>query len=159
MLFRSGEYMKNAIRYYYNLYADNIHQVEKQYRFKIEKENYVLYPVDIAIEDMNDIYQLSEQLINRGIMCHKIILNQQNQIVTLINQIPFVLMKTHFYKPEPVILNDCLHLTQYAVHVGENGRLKRSQWYQLWTQKIDYLEYQLSQFGKKFPVIDRKSVV
>lgn len=145
--------MKNAISYYYNLYAENIHQVEKQYRFEINGETYILQPVDIEINEVNEEYKLSEQLYQYGILCHRMILNQQNQLITIINQLPYILLKTHFHKPEQVILNDCMYLTQFSFREDPKSILRRDQWFQLWTKKIDYMEYQISQFGKKFPII------
>lgn len=145
--------MKNAIRYYYNLYVENIHQADQQYRFQIEQDHYLFIVVDLSLEEVMEVYQLSTQLLQHGVLCHEIILNQQNQVVTIINQKPYVLLKMRFYKNDLVILNDCFYLTQYGIEANKSDLLKRNDWYQLWTLKIDYLEYQVSQFGKKFPIV------
>lgn len=145
--------MKNAIRYYYNLYVENIHQADQQYRFQIGEDHYLFMFVESSLDEIMEIYRFSTQLLHYGVFCHEIILNQQNQVVTMINQKPYVLLKMYHYKNDPVILNDCLDLTQYGIEVNKSDFLKRNDWYQLWTLKIDYLEYQISQFGKKFPMI------
>ncbi len=145
--------MKNAIRYYYNLYVENIHQADQQYRFQIGQDHYLFIVVDLSLEEVMEVYHLSTQLLQHGVLCHEIILNQQNQVVTIINQKPYVLLKMRFYKNDLVILNDCFYLTQYGIEANKSDLLKRNDWYQLWTLKIDYLEYQVSQFGKKFPIV------
>ena len=39
------------------------------------------------------------------------------------------------------------------IETGKYKNLEKYNWYDLWTKKIDYIEYQLSQFGKKHPII------
>ena len=54
--------MKNAIRYYYNLYVENIHQADQQYRFQIGQDHYLFVVVDLSLEEVMEVYQLSTQL-------------------------------------------------------------------------------------------------
>lgn len=48
-------------------------------------------------------------------------------------------------------LSDILFLNSFEL--SNNDRLKRNNWIELWSDKNDYLEYQISQIGKKYPLI------
>lgn len=145
--------MKNAINYYYNLYPDNIHQANKQFRFMVNNEKYFLLPFQRNPEDINYLYDVCLQLLQRNIYCHQIVMNIDKKLITIINNNPYVLLKVYVDNHQIVTINDIILFSNNAVNLNFNNILKRDNWYQLWTQKIDYFEYQVSQFGKSFPLI------
>lgn len=145
--------MKNALHYYYGLTIQNIHQTNKQYFFQIDKSRYVLIPVERNLEELKQIYQLTQILRSRGLYCHEIILNNTGQIITYINQIAYILFKISVKEDDVVILSDLILFQDKTKNLGEFSLLKRDDWYQLWTNKIDYFEYQVSQLSKKHPRI------
>lgn len=143
--------MKNALSYYYGLDVDNIHQKDKTFYFKYENFEYILIKIDnINIEI---IYEMATKLNQIGILCHQIILNNNKQVATKINDEDYVLMKT-FTTKEKINLNDIINFNN--INYVEDKKLTFVDWYTLWTEKIDYFEYQISQIGKKYPII-RKS--
>ncbi len=141
--------MKNAISYYYNITADVIHQTEKTFKFTSNKENYILTPCDR--EDIESVYELSCELIKRGVLCHQIILNNSNLIITIINDIPYVLMKI-LVDDIKIKLNDIIIFNNIIIN-SKLDNLRRDNWFKLWCEKIDYFEYQINQIGKKYPII------
>ena len=76
--------MKNAIYYYYNLVPDDIHQINKMYYFYYNNIRYSLVLYEGDSENLNDVYTLHINLINKGIYVHQIILNRDNGIITFI---------------------------------------------------------------------------
>ena len=86
--------MKNIIYYYYNLVPEDIHQTKERYYFKQNNNHYslVLYEGDFSI--LNDIYILHNSLINKGIYIHQIIPNKDQNIISLIDGRPYILLKT-----------------------------------------------------------------
>lgn len=143
--------MKNALSYYYGLDVNNIHQKDKTFYFKYENFEYILIKTDnINIEI---IYEMATKLNQIGILCHQIILNNNKQVATKINDEDYVLMKT-FTTKEKINLNDIINFNN--INYVEDKKLTIVDWYTLWTEKIDYFEYQISQIGKKYPII-RKS--
>lgn len=145
--------MKNTLQYYYGLVTTNIHQFNKRYSFRIEKENYVFMPCDRSVDELKELHQISKLLIRNGIYCHEIILNNSGSMITFINQIPYILMKTYVKQDDIIILSDLIHFQNKTQNMSNSPLLKRNDWYALWTNKIDYFEYQVSQLSKKYPRI------
>lgn len=115
--------MINTIKYYYNLDAKNINQVNDDYYFN----NYILklYYKEIDIE-------LYNYLINNNYYVHQIIYNRNNEFITNINNKPYILLK--------IISSDKISmelLSKYNIHLNNK---KIPNWDILWTTKIDYIE-------------------
>lgn len=144
--------MKNAIFFYYNLNPITITERNKIFEFQLQNNSYVLIPCTRTNEEVEVLYKLSILLYERGIPVHQIVLNKDNQLVTFINQIPYVLFRVYIQKDIPLIMNDILNFQKLTEGITVNN-LPLADWYQLWTQKIDYLEYQMSEFGKKYPLL------
>lgn len=143
--------MKNALSYYYGLDVTNIHQKDKTFYFQYENYEYILIPC--YIEQVDTIYELSSKLNQVGIYCHQIILNNNNSILTRVNDDNYILMRI-FTSKDKIGLNDIINFNN--INYMNDNKLKVDNWYILWTEKIDYFEYQISQIGKKYPLI-RKS--
>lgn len=145
--------MKNAIYYYYQLSTNYVHQTDKKYRFFVGESEYLLIPVDLPLNLIYPIYQLTIQLYQRNVYCHQFIPNKNGELVTYINQMPYILLRIYYHDNRLITIDDITTFTNQAKYLMEIPELKRNNWYQMWTEKIDYFEYQISQFGKKFPII------
>ena len=144
--------MKNAIIYYYNLNPINIHQSNKQFRFSIDNDEYILMPYNRHVDEINYLNDLCSQLHQKQIYCHQFVPNNNHTFITYINNVPYVLLKIYVNSKDKIILNDIMDFTNIVI--SNNYKvLRRDNWFELWTNKIDYFEYQVSQFGKKFPLI------
>ena len=88
--------MKNAIQYYYNLITYDIRHLGKRYRFKANNSEYLLMVCDYSLEELEEIYQLNLFLISMNIYTHQIILNKDGNMITYINQEPYILMHMIF---------------------------------------------------------------
>lgn len=139
--------MKNAINYYYNLYPENIHQTEKGYYFVINQTRYFLIKYIGDPKDIQKIYEMHLYLLNQNFYIHPIVLNIQNQILTYINNEPYILMITIYYNNK-INISDITSFIKIA-----NSKIEIPNWGELWAQKNDYLEYQISMLGKKHPLI------
>lgn len=143
--------MKNTLSYYYGIDVNSIHQKNKKFYFKFEDYEYCFVPCDK--ENIEYIYNLSNQLIQSGIYCHQIIKNNNQSIITKVNNDDYVLMKI-FVETKDIDINDIINFNN--LKYVDNNELVYPDWYELWTEKIDYFEYQISQIGKRLPII-RKS--
>ena len=139
--------MKNALNYYYNLNIDNIHQKNKNYYFKVNNLQYML--LECVNEEINDIYSLNVYL-TKNYPFYKIILNKDNKVITIINETNYILLEINNNIKE-LNLNEIIKINNISI-VNLN-KLRRDNWYTLWTNKIDYFEYQINQIGKKYPII------
>ncbi len=145
--------MKNAISYYYNLYPNDIHQIDNKYYFIIDDSYYVLTIYTRDIKELEDIYKLSNDLLKNGIYNHQIILNKDNSILTTVNNIPYILMRLYDDMKKDVELEHLITFSTITNYIEKNKKLRRENWSELWSNKIDYFEYQVNQFGKKYPII------
>lgn len=146
--------MKNAIQYYYGLYPTDIHQTKNGfYEFEIDGISYNCIPFNRSFEELEEIYKISIQLFEKGVYCHQLVQNMEGKIITIINRIPYVLLKIFITSKEHVTIYDIMFFSRLTVKDTEKSLLVRNQWKKLWSNKNDYLEYQVSQFGKGFPKI------
>lgn len=148
--------MKNALQYYYNLNPESIHQINKDYRFIIGNNIYMMYNLETITSEIYQIYELNKSLSQSNILCNKIILNVAEQIVTQIDNSSYILVAISFINRD-IKFEDLYLFSNLYVNVSNYKELDKSDWYSLWTNKIDYIEYQVSQFGKDYPLI-RKSI-
>lgn len=96
------------------------------------------------ISNLNIIYNY---LISKNIYCHEIINNKEQKIITIINNKPYILLKVHYNNNSPININNII---SYNIQIDNN---KKCDWYKLWCTKIDYYEYQIREYGKKYPLI------
>ena len=143
--------MKNNIMYYYKLNIDNIYQSNDYFYFDIGNERYELVIYTRDIKEQQAIYELNRKMLMSNILVHEIILNKDNYIVTIINNIPYILYKIYINKDKEISLSELTYLSNYNFEYDDI--LKRDNWNILWGKKIDYLEYQINQMGKKYPIL------
>ena len=105
-----------------------------------------VYPI------IESIYELNQQLIYRNMYYHKIITNKDNSVITMLENKPFVMLKLSPVKDMPITIFD-IKGTDVVTINKKLEQLVRFNWTTLWENKIDYFEYQVNQFGKRYPKI------
>ena len=135
--------MRNAIRYFYNLYCDNVVKINDNYKITFDNSLYYLILFDGDINLIKNIYDFFN---NNSLYCHEIILNKDNNIITNINNKLYIFIKIHTIIKK-ISYEDIIN---FNILVLKN---QKCNWYKLWCDKIDYYEYQMSQFKKKYPLL------
>lgn len=141
--------MKNAINYYYNLESISIHQTKDSYQIQTEDANYLLVTTERSLEELKDLYYITVYLANHNLFVHEMIYNKNQSFITFLNGKSYVLLKIHVSDNSPVTLNHILMFSN--IPIVDNYKTLDRDWYQLWTEKVDYLEYQMSEVGIKYP--------
>lgn len=137
--------MKNVLSYYYNMTPSRFKRVGNNYHFKYEYNNYILYYFDSDI-NLEEIYNLSVMLIQNNVLVHQIIINKDNMLVTIVDNKKYVLLKP--YKDNYLInINDIYLFSNFVIGYDKVN------WYKLWCDKIDYIEYQVNEFKTKYPLL------
>lgn len=144
--------MKNAINYYYQLYPLDIHQKDKKFIFNIDDTEYVLMPYIDDAKRIERIEYILKILDYNQIKYNQIIKNTANNIVTYISNIPYVLIKININNQNNVIISDIIEFQNYMTSILIE-KIDINNLSSLWMDKVDYFEYQVSQFGIKFPII------
>jgi len=144
--------MKNAINYYYNLVTYDIRHHGKKYRFTIDNDEYLLMICEYSLEELEEIYKLNVFLLQMNVYVHQIILNKDNQIITYINNEPYILMKIFVKDTRKINISDII-LFQNLPMYDYFQNLRKNNWREFWIRKIDYFEYQISEIGINYPIL------
>ena len=143
--------MKNEIKYFYNLEPQTIINKKNYYFFIIDDCHYYLKIYNRNIEDINYLQQLNKNMLNTIILSHEIILNKDKSLISLINNIPYYLFKTCINEKALIKLSDISYLSNKKINY--DSKLIKNTWPELWSKKIDYLERQVNEMGKKYPLL------
>ena len=144
--------MKNILNYYYNLNPTSIHQVNKNYKCYIDNDEYLLTIYEADVNCIQELHILSYYLFQIGIPCHQIIPNTNNELITIINNSRYILLRI-FADNRPISINDLVCFSSAYIDDTKFKSLSKNNWYNMWINKIEYFEYQMSQFGKKYPIL------
>lgn len=136
--------MKNAIKYFYNLEPINIRQNSEEYFFELQNNNYVLQQCNRSIEEIYELYNLSYYLYQNGIYLHQIMLNNNNEFITNINNKNYILLKIINNNDKKISIEDIKKISNIRIFY-DYKYIKRNDWYSLWSTKIDYFEYQVQE--------------
>lgn len=145
--------MKNVINYYYNLNPNKINKIFNYYYFYLNNELYYFIIYTRKPDDINAIYTFNQDLIKNNILINEIINNKNNTILTPVNKIPYILIKIQINQNKQITLPEINYLSNIRIKYPNN--LMRSNWANLWANKIDYLEYQLEQNYQKYPLLSK----
>ena len=145
--------MKNTINFYYNIFLDELIKKDNCYYFYYGGDEYYFVPFNRPYDDVQSIYKLNLEMKKRRCLVHELVLNKDKSIITVVNGISYVLIKLCKYKNDKVFLNDINYIQNMTVNIECDKSLVRNDWIKLWSEKIDYYEYQISQVGKKYPLL------
>ncbi len=145
--------MKESINYYYNLNIDEVEQWGSIYRFQINNINYYFVPIKRMDNELNDIVNVSNELKLRNIPVHDIIINKFNKIITNVLNTNYCLLKPNKDIYQEYDLPDILALNNNLRLNPSKSNLYRNNWGTLWSNKIDYFEYQIHELGQNKPII------
>lgn len=138
--------MKNVIEFYYNLLPDNIFKNKNECYFFVDNNRFSFIKFLGDIDEIDKIYSEHLNMLNNNIYVHPIILNIYGKAFTMVDGIPFILMQTMYYENK-ITLNSLISF------VKTYTKEKDIDWGNLWSNKNDYLEYQLSEIGLTHPII------
>lgn len=143
--------MKNILAYYYKVHPKEISYINNQYIFTYKGNNYVLLVFDRPISDANSLYKLNLEMIGRNILVHKIIVNSENNVLTNINNIPYILLEININPNVRITLSDICSINNNSINIECDKQIARYDWSNLWETKNDYFEMQINEIGKKYP--------
>jgi hypothetical protein len=144
--------MKEYIKYYYNLDIDNISNKENYYSFFYNNFLYIFVYYNRTIEELEDILKIINELKSKNIYVHEIIFNIYNSPLSKVGDLNYILLKviSNNEDYDIVKINDFNNL---LVLNNEYSKLYRLNWSLLWSRKVDYIEEQVSKFGKDKKII------
>ena len=145
--------MKNIICYYYNLNPLYLNDVKYNYFFECNGDRYVFVLCTCSLNDVTSLYKLNKQMLEKDILVHEIIMNNDENIITYVNGKPYILMKIQFNINGLIDVNDIYDINIKTIGISVDKALYRNNWKKLWESKNDYIENQITEIGNKYPVI------
>ena len=143
--------MKNILNYYYHFIVDEIRQVNKKYFFTDHQYQYIFMPFLRSLEEVNALYYLNVELSHTHLPFHRILLNKDRQMLTFVNDTPYVLLQVVLRENRKVSLVDFKEAIPFwGTNTKTVESIVRFDWVHLWTTKLDYLEYQIQHLQKKY---------
>ncbi len=145
--------MKNIINYYYDFNILNLFSINNMYYFNIDNNNYFFMIYDRPLNEINSITSIYIELFNRKIVVNDIILNNNKQAITMVNNIPYILVREKCNN-HPININDILYIQNNTLNISKDKILCRNDWIKLWSMKIDYYEEQMKDLLKKYKLLN-----
>ena len=144
--------MKNILNYYYNLNLLEVFNLEGKYYFNINGNSYFFIPFERSIGDLKSINNLCNEIKKRNILTNTIEMNKYNQLFTMVDEIPYVLIKDNSRKTL-ININDILYIQNNSLNISNDIKLYRNDWIKMWEIKIDYYESQTNNSFSKYPLL------
>lgn len=138
--------MKETIEYYYNLDILDLEELDGKYHFKIENKDFFFVFYNRGLDELDDIIKVTINMKEKGIDVHELIINRNNSFLTKVNNYDYILFSVSSLN-ETYDIFDMVSLMDKLVLNKENSKLYRNNWGTLWSQKIDYFEYQIRELG------------
>ena len=139
--------MNNIIEYYYNIKIDNIIANNNNYLIMDNNNySYILYEVDEKIK-LDNIINILKSINNS--LYGNLIVNNNKSYISKINDKYYVLIGLKGLINDYITLDDIINNNiKYRCINVKNIDLNK-----LWSNKIDYLEYQISELGSDYKEI------
>ena len=134
--------MKETLEYYYNLDIDNLEELDGKYHFKIENQDFFFVFYNRGLEELEDIIGVCNEMFLKGINVHEVIRNRDNSFLTKVNEYNYILFKVNNLSEEYDIF-DMVNISNKLVLNNNKSSLYRNNWGSLWSDKIDFFEYQV----------------
>ena len=144
--------MKETLEYYYGLDIENIEELDGKYHFKIENQDYFFVFYNRGIEELEDIINVSNEMVKKGINVHKILINRNNSFLTKVGEYNYILFAVSNLNEEYDIF-DMVKISEKLVLNNNKSNLYRNNWGTLWSEKIDYFEYQVRELSIEKDVV------
>lgn len=144
--------MKETLEYYYGLDIESIEELDGKYHFKIENQDYFFVFYNRGIEEMEDIINVSNEMVKKGINVHKILINRNNSFLTKVGEYNYILFAVSNLNEEYDIF-DMVKISEKLVLNNNKSNLYRNNWGTLWSEKIDYFEYQVRELSIEKDVV------
>lgn len=144
--------MKETLECYYGLDIESIEELDGKYHFKIENQDYFFVFYNRGIEELEDIINVSNEMVKKGINVHKILINRNNSFLTKVGEYNYILFAVSNLNEEYDIF-DMVKISEKLVLNNNKSNLYRNNWGTLWSEKIDYFEYQVRELSIEKDVV------
>lgn len=144
--------MKDILLYAYHVSVDNIKEYREYSVFEWNDQYYYFTKLKRSKEEFEDLLKVVEELLKKQVPVFNLIANVNNEFITMVGNDAYVLIEVNDDTHEYGIL-DMIERDKVVGLSDKKSVMYRNEWAKLWSEKVDYLEYQVHEMGKDYPVI------
>ena len=144
--------MKDTLEYYYRLDIDEIEELDGKYHFKINNQDYFFVFYNRGLEELEDIINVSSEMFRKGINVNKLLLNINNSYLTKVGEYNYILFSVTNLNEEYDIF-DMVKISDKLILNYNKSNLYRNNWGKLWSEKVDYFEYQVRELSVEKTIV------
>ena len=133
--------MKNFIVYFYNINPEKIVKSSEDYYIYSREEVYIFKENNRKMEEIYSIYNL----LKNDKKFHKIIINKYGNIISRINNKDYIMMRLIHEENRKIEISDIYNIQKIKLQ-GNYISLARSNWRELWMNRIDYIENNIAEY-------------
>ena len=149
--------MKETIKYYYNIDVQNIEEKDGKYFFRYQNQDFFFVFFNRNLDELDDILKCCTNMREKGIVAHNIIVNINGEVLTKVNNYNYILMSVNKFSEEYDIF-DIVNISNKLTLNNQSSRLYRNNWSLLWSEKMDYFEYQIRELGLEKKIIQDRRI-
>ena len=144
--------MKENILYAYHMEASHLKEFHDYSSFQFQGKTFYFTKLKRNQKEFQELLQVMQELLQKNIPILTFVQNVQGSFVTMVGSDAYVLMEVQEETIEYGLL-DILDFQNKLVLNHRHSSLYRNEWANLWSQKVDYFEYQMHELGKNYPIL------
>ena len=144
--------MKENILYAYHLNVSDIKDYKDYSVFQYNGKDYFFTLVKRPLKDFEVLLKVMQELLNRKETIFPFIQNVYGSFLTMIQDKNYVLVEGTDINKEYDLFAVINWQQKYVLNEKLSSSYK-NEWSSLWSQKVDYLEYQIHELGKNYPTL------
>lgn len=144
--------MKEIILYAYHIEVENLKEYKEYSVFEYQKSYFYFTKLKRNEKEFQELLDVMLELERRNLQVFPFMLNVNHTFITMVENTPYVLIKVDKPTKEYGIYEIIAFQNNVRLN-AKNSSLYRNEWANLWSEKVDYLEYQVHELGKNYPII------
>lgn len=142
--------MLDLLNYYYYIITDRVSLKNNNYYFTYQNNYFCFYKYNGSLNEINELFNLNTYMLYNNYQINKIILNNKKEILTLYDNNYYCLVLLKINSLDYVNIKQVIEFNQRNINLNI---LLRNNWYYLWSNKIDNIEYSINHLMHKYKLL------
>lgn len=143
--------MKETIKYFYNVYPQEIYDIDNGCYFYINDFKYYFIRYSRDINSLDFLVKISNDLYNKNILVDTFILSKDNTFYVKVDDEVYVMLRVNSVEDDTYSLKDIVYFNNLLI--SNNSIRLNGDWASLWEKKIDDFEVQVSELNNEHSLI------
>ena len=139
--------MKDLLNYYYFIIPDKIGMKNGNYYFNFKNHEFIFYLYENSLDNVEALFNLNNYMLFNNYKINRIILNKDRNILTRKDNKYYVLVELLINSKDKISLQNIIEFNKLNININT---LNRTNWYYLWSNKNDNVEYTLNHLKNKY---------